>query len=291
MRIRTHGKNYAPKSEVFKRDYPLFGLGDIVHAVMHPHFHSDGSPLFEHIGRVIEISYEQSYGLTSELKKQPPLVTILLADRTEQTFCASLITEVEKAKVVIGIIGKPKNIFAEGLKRDPQLQQRCSVSTTHRILSKGTVYKVTICKGVLCGPLTELATLVLARMNTSLERYIDREKLYSLYKKQGMPGMVEEIHRGIYTVNKKAFKKWIKRNALAICYTVAQMRAMQTTIAIDSEESAMRDLDNEAEHNRLFGHPSIEEALDDLEDLSNDRGDISDQDAADQEMDFLLNID
>lgn len=280
MRIRTHGDNYVPKSEVFKKDYPLFGLGDIVHVVVNPF--SEGSslaPSADCIGQVIEINNEQSHGLTSEFKKQPPLITILLADGTEKTFCAGWITEVEKAKVEIGI-QKPKNIFAEGLERDPQLQRRCSVHGEQSQLKKG----------VLCGPLTELATLVLARMNTSLERYIDREKLYALYKKHGRPGMIGEIHRGILRVNKKAFSKWIKRNALAICYTVAQLRAMQTLITIESEESAMRDLDND-EHHSLFGNSPVEETLDDLADGFDDSfspGDMSDDDITDQEMGFLL---
>lgn len=157
-------------------------------------------------GKVVWV--EKRYGLINDGTLQPaPLLTIVTKEGEEKVFDNSFVTAViEKAKGF-----RHTNIFQEFLKEDPGLSKRLSVASQ---------------KGVLCGTLQSLTIPFLAQMYISLERPIDDKKLAELFGKQ-KPGLVK-YDFGIYWVNKKAFGKWVRRNALRICATVVQLRTEET---------------------------------------------------------------
>lgn len=104
------------------------------------------------------------------------------------------------------------NIFREQLKRNPGLWK--AVATNQR--------------SIIGGPIEELAALFLAQSFFQLKRPIDLPKLTKLFEANGT-GLVKK-EEGYYWVRRKPFAQWVRRNATAICKTVAQMRAEQTHI-------------------------------------------------------------
>ena len=105
---------------------------------------------------------------------------------------------------------KIRNIFQEQLKKDPGLWK--AVATNQR--------------SIICGPIEELATLFLARSFLQLKRPIDLPKLTKLFEANGT-GLMKKEER-YYRVRRKPFAQWVRRNATAICKTVAKMRAERT---------------------------------------------------------------
>jgi len=94
------------------------------------------------------------------------------------------------------------------------------------ILQKYDKLLLTDKKGVICGPLEELAVRFLSRIPLEIKHRIDRSKLQKEYLNQRM-GFVRE-EKGIYYVNKKTFKKWILRNVYKILHTKTSIKQSQS---------------------------------------------------------------
>lgn len=168
----------------------------------------------EVVGRVIDV--RKRFGLQNQgTTSVNPLITLLLEGGEEHLFDNSWVVEVlEKSGKSFSL----KNIFADS---------GC-VSQTRKFVQTSK-------KGILCGHLGMLATVFLAEMNICLEREIDLRKLQKLFEKQGQPGCVDSPHPGLFSVRKKSFGKWIRRNAERICLTVKAMNRQETLRATSDE--------------------------------------------------------
>ena len=207
--------------QIQKSDHIRVGVGDLIEAEILTRS-SEASKI---VGKVVGV--EKRYGLRNDGTIQPaPLLKVITEAGKEEQFDNGYVIAVLERN---NRTPKPKNIFRETLERDPWLRESLRVK-------ENDVVK----KGVLCGTLHYLVVPFLAKMNIPLERPLDEVKLRLLFLKQ-KPGLVSEIYHGICYVNKKAFGKWVQKNALQICMTVSEMRIRETAENQDWEREWERE--------------------------------------------------
>jgi hypothetical protein len=188
------------RSMQHRSDYIHVNVGDVIGA----YFDICGGGGL--VGRVIDV--KKRYALINHgTTRQNPLVTVVIAngdiEHFDNSFVAVVFKRAEKRQ-------NPRNIFRDSF-GGPEMWNEV------RILGR---------KSVIRGTLMELAVLFLAQMNISLEREIDTKKLKVLFDKQ-KPGVVY-YNGGFYWVNKKAFGRWVKKNATKICKNTKQLQAAST---------------------------------------------------------------
>ncbi|MGV8152024.1 MAG: hypothetical protein ACP5OG_03010 [Candidatus Nanoarchaeia archaeon] len=266
MKIQTQKGVYLPKSEVFERTYPHFSLGDVVRVIVDPYTKDSGlEPIADCIGRVRKI--EPMWGLINNATTaSAPIVTLSLTEDNERSFSASWVCEVvSRAKKAV--IKRNPNIFYEDLKNDPSGAKRCNV--------KGK-------NNVLFGPLPELARLFLAKMQITLNHFVDAKKLGELYEKDNMPGCIGSPNSIFFYVKKKSFGKWVRKNALKICMTSNQMRAHYTSQNLSDEKEYWEEVQEEHEKS-LTGDCQCQE--------NQEPEPIDPDDRTDMEIRFLTSLD
>ena len=238
-------KNHIRMNHVEKIEYLYVSLGDLVEAEL---FASGVKRMRTVIGRVVLIENRHALvNLDHAPMRLAPVLTVVTASGKEEFFCNSLVTEVfERGRGIY----RPRNVFRQGIEINPRLITCLNTNE----------------KGILCGPLCELAARFLAQISIPLERPIDEKKLRKLFLKHKRPGCVKICHGHIYYVKKKAFGKWVKRNALSILMTVSQLRAAETRI-----DQAMRHYELE-----------LQEQVDDDELMDNEPVDVSLHEEEDQ---------
>jgi len=210
------------ENQVGKSSFIRVGVGDLIEVCFKP------LSTIKDIDCAKVIRVQRRYGLVDQgTRHLSPLVTVIdLNTKGERTFDNEYVVRViERVKKTPA----PRNIFTEGVEED-----------------SGFAFRLSVCskKGVLCGPLHELAILFLSKINyPPLERGIDQLKLKKLFEKQ-MPGFLG-FEQGCYTINKKAFGKWIRKNALKVCLTVAQIRVRDTRFERDYEDQYWKDVEDQ----------------------------------------------
>ncbi len=151
----------------------------------------------------------QRYGVFADGYRQNPLVRGTNLETGE--------TEVFDISLVGGIVERamhthaPENCFAWARRQ----------GYLHPVTSKH--------RGEWVGELEWLAKWALSTLPINLPRQINSSRLHALYQQCGKPGFLSVNYFGWwYRVNSKAFSRWVRRNATAICYAVAEMHIDET---------------------------------------------------------------
>lgn len=107
---------------------------------------------------------------------------------------------------------------------------------------QGGVQKVR--RGVIRGSLTGLVATELGKLNRHLPLQLDDGKMREIFLKQ-RPGLLadREGFETIYTVRRKPFANWVRRNATKLCVTAAEMHRDAT--AFNKEQAAWMEADME----------------------------------------------
>lgn len=100
-------------------------------------------------------------------------------------------------------------------------------------------------KGIICGPLAELAATALRGAHFFLPHSIDPMRLAAIYEKQNI-GLVREEHF-LYWVHKKPFVRWARQNASRICETTAERTKKETAMEHEFEEDYWKGVNSEYE--------------------------------------------
>lgn len=239
--------------------------GDLVRVYFH--HYSDESQR-EVVGKVTEVT--KRYGLINGgTTQQNPCISLLTAEGDEQYCDVSYVVEVLEK----GQLGQcNKNVFAE--RWYPEGVELLSV--------KGK-------KSILCGSLLSLASFFLSKVTyIPLERPIDWQKLVELYEKQDAPGYIGRKGEGVYYVRAKAFGKWVKRNAERICMTVAQIRAEQTQLNIESEKEYWNQYKQDVRYQEMKEADDLLQPESEEQDLDQKSWDQYMQGGLEQDMDLLV---
>ncbi len=117
--------------------------------------------------------------------------------------------------------------------------------------AKEHLYKTRNRRGMLCGPIAELAMLCLSKVPFFVPHHVDPRKVANLFEKQRRPGLIREKH-SIILVHKKQFGRWVRQNASKICATsreldrrnTARNQAFEDDYWISVREDIEREWDN-----------------------------------------------
>lgn len=202
---------------VYRREYIPVAKGDVVQ--LEKNFPPDADKC---VFPALVINVEERYVLMDAgTRRLPPLIKVKniftgKIEHYDNLYVKSVI------KKYCGPKALPRNVFRENITNN----KRRMILTEKR--------------GIISGPLPELARIILSKFPFELNFQLNIYELLNLYEKQ-KAGLIERYFTWGFRVHRRPFENWVRRNAYKICKTAGETLRENTKAQKKYEDEYWRD--------------------------------------------------